>query len=76
VAGGQAEGLPSASARDSVQTSAVSTEAPPDRAPGPDAPFAGRQPGRLAGLIDTTGFFEPLPEEELQAWEAAERARP
>lgn len=27
-----------------------------------------RQPGRLAGKIDET-FFEPLPDEELAAWE-------
>lgn len=35
----------------------------------PLAPLAaGRQPGRLAGQVDDT-FFEPLPSEELQAWE-------
>ncbi|NEX16839.1 MAG: type II toxin-antitoxin system prevent-host-death family antitoxin [Halochromatium sp.] len=28
-----------------------------------------RQPGRLAGRVDDT-FFEPLPEEEIRAWEA------
>lgn len=27
-----------------------------------------RRPGRLAGRVGET-FFEPLPEEELQAWE-------
>ncbi len=27
-----------------------------------------RQPGRLKGRIDDT-FFEPLPDEELDAWE-------
>lgn len=27
-----------------------------------------RQPGRLAGKVEAT-FFEPLPEEELAAWE-------
>lgn len=27
-----------------------------------------RQPGRLAGRV-TDAFFEPLPEEELRAWE-------
>jgi antitoxin (DNA-binding transcriptional repressor) of toxin-antitoxin stability system len=27
-----------------------------------------RQPGRLAGRVEET-FFEPLPEEELAAWE-------
>jgi prevent-host-death family protein len=30
---------------------------------------AGRQPGRLKGLIDTSAFFDPLPAEELNAWE-------
>jgi hypothetical protein len=30
---------------------------------------AGRQPGRLKGLIDTSAFFDPLPDEELNAWE-------
>ena len=29
---------------------------------------AGRQPGRLKGKLDPA-FFEPLPEEELAAWE-------
>ncbi|MBK1618352.1 MULTISPECIES: type II toxin-antitoxin system Phd/YefM family antitoxin [Chromatiaceae] len=28
-----------------------------------------RQPGRLAGRVDDA-FFEPLPEEEIRAWEA------
>lgn len=33
------------------------------------APAAGRrQPGRLKGRVDDA-FFEPLPEEELDAWE-------
>ena len=27
-----------------------------------------RRPGRLAGVVDPT-FFEPLPDEELAAWE-------
>lgn len=30
---------------------------------------ARRQPGRLEGQIDTAGFFDPLPTEELDAWE-------
>lgn len=35
----------------------------------PLAPAAGcRQPGRLKGRVDDA-FFEPLPEEELDAWE-------
>lgn len=29
---------------------------------------AGRRPGRLAGRVDDA-FFEPLPEDELRAWE-------
>ena len=29
-----------------------------------------RRPGRLAGRVDNA-FFEPLPEEELEAWEGA-----
>ena len=29
---------------------------------------AQRQPGRLAGRVDDA-FFEPLPEDELKAWE-------
>jgi prevent-host-death family protein len=28
-----------------------------------------RRPGRLQGQIDTTSFFDPLPAEELGAWE-------
>jgi prevent-host-death family protein len=28
-----------------------------------------RLPGRLKGQIDTSRFFEPLPEDELAAWE-------
>lgn len=37
----------------------------------PLAPAAGRrQPGRLKGRVDDA-FFEPLPEEELDAWERA-----
>ena len=35
----------------------------------PLAPEAGsRRPGRLAGRVDAA-FFEPLPEQELDAWE-------
>jgi prevent-host-death family protein len=35
----------------------------------PLAPVAGRrQPGRLRGRV-TEAFFEPLPEQELAAWE-------
>ena len=35
----------------------------------PLAPFVSqRKAGRLAGRVDAT-FFDPLPEEELQAWE-------
>lgn len=30
-----------------------------------------RQPGRLVGRV-TDAFFEPLPEEELRAWEGGE----
>jgi prevent-host-death family protein len=30
---------------------------------------ARRQPGRLKGRIDTSGFFDPLPADELDAWE-------
>jgi prevent-host-death family protein len=30
---------------------------------------AGRQPGRLAGHVGA-GFFEPLPADELDAWES------
>jgi prevent-host-death family protein len=29
-----------------------------------------RRPGRLAGQVDDA-FFEPLPEEEFEAWEGA-----
>lgn len=29
----------------------------------------GRRPGRMKGQVDAA-FFEPLPEAELQAWEA------
>jgi hypothetical protein len=72
----KAEGVLSVDAQARAQAGVVSIEAPPDREPGEAAPFASRQPGRLAGLIHTTRFFEPLPEEELQAWEAAERERP
>ena len=28
-----------------------------------------RVPGQLKGQIDTSGFFDPLPEDELAAWE-------
>jgi prevent-host-death family protein len=28
-----------------------------------------RRPGRLCGQIDTTRFFDPLPPDELDAWE-------
>ena len=28
-----------------------------------------RRPGRLEGQIDTAGLLEPLPSEELDAWE-------
>lgn len=31
-------------------------------------PIGQRQPGRLKGKLDST-FFEPLPEDELNAWE-------
>lgn len=30
---------------------------------------AQRRPGRLHGQLDTARFFEPLPAEELDAWE-------
>jgi prevent-host-death family protein len=37
-------------------------------------PLAGanpqRVPGRLKGRIDTSAFFDALPDEELDAWEA------
>lgn len=37
----------------------------------PLAPAAARrQPGRLAGMALDDGFFDPLPEEELAAWDA------
>ncbi len=29
-----------------------------------------RAPGRLKGQIDMSRFFEPLPDDELAAWEA------
>jgi prevent-host-death family protein len=29
-----------------------------------------RVPGRLKGQIDASGFFDALPDEELDAWEA------
>ena len=35
----------------------------------PLAPVAtGRMPGRLKGIVDDA-FFDPLPDEELRAWE-------
>ena len=34
------------------------------------APVAQRTPGRLKGRLDTSAFFEPLPDAELDAWEA------
>jgi prevent-host-death family protein len=34
----------------------------------PLEPPPARRPGLLAGTVDET-FFEPLPEEELEAWE-------
>lgn len=30
---------------------------------------AARRPGRLRGQIDTTAFFDPLPADELDAWD-------
>jgi len=30
---------------------------------------AARRPGRLRGQIDTSTFFEPLPSDELDAWD-------
>jgi hypothetical protein len=30
---------------------------------------AQRRPGRLEGQINTAGFIDPLPVEELDAWE-------
>ena len=39
----------------------------------PLAPVAsGRMPGRLTGIVDNA-FFDPLPDEELQAWEGRAR---
>jgi hypothetical protein len=36
----------------------------------PTAPAGPRRPGAMKGLIDIgPEFFEPLPEEELKAWE-------
>jgi len=35
---------------------------------GPLASIAPREPGLLAGVVEES-FFEPLPEEELDAWE-------
>ncbi len=29
----------------------------------------GRRPGRLKGSIETSRFFDPLPADELDAWE-------
>jgi prevent-host-death family protein len=29
---------------------------------------APRRPGRLKGQIETSAFFEPLPDDELDAW--------
>lgn len=38
--------------------------------PMPLAPVpAQRRPGRFEGQIDTAGFFDPLPINELDAWE-------
>ncbi len=34
-----------------------------------ERPPARRQPGRLAGKV-APGFFDPLPDDELAAWEA------
>lgn len=37
---------------------------------GPVQAKAGRRFGRLKGLVDLDdGFFDPLPDDELQAWE-------
>ena len=33
-------------------------------------PAPQRMPGRLKGQVDTSRFFDPLPEDELGAWEA------
>ena len=35
----------------------------------PLAPKGGRRGGQLPGLVVGPEFFEPLPEEELRAWE-------
>ena len=35
----------------------------------PEAEAGPRQPGMFAGLVVPDAFFEPLPEDELQAWE-------
>ncbi|MCU0968517.1 MAG: type II toxin-antitoxin system prevent-host-death family antitoxin [Rubrivivax sp.] len=32
-------------------------------------PAPARRPGRLKGCIDTSRFFDPLPDEELRAWD-------
>lgn len=37
----------------------------------PLAPSGPRRSGQLAGLVVGPEFFEPLPEEELAAWEGA-----
>ena len=37
----------------------------------PLAPSEGRRPGQLAGLVVGPEFFDPLPEEELRAWEGS-----
>ena len=37
----------------------------------PLAPSEGRRIGLLAGLVVGPEFFEPLPEEELRAWEGS-----
>ena len=37
----------------------------------PLAPSEKRRSGQLAGLVVGPEFFEPLPEEELKAWEGA-----
>lgn len=33
------------------------------------APTPRRMPGRLKGKLDTSSFFDPLPDDELDAWE-------
>ena len=35
----------------------------------PPTPESGRSPGQLPGLVVGPEFFEPLPEEEINAWE-------